>query len=290
MDCGGFGPFGNVQCQDLRCNDETDITVTGMDTSSGKCYRMDSEQGKVYTSRKWYFNCYRKRNDCDVTKCNYGEKLVGCMRVTEGACVSCGSLKPGMYWTARGSCQMAACDIVQPGYYMTASCTNSTNAAKVPCSEHIGNPKAKAFANPVPQYYCPGGATPPIRVPSFAEVNAAYTDFNCLPGYSKHSTECRACLPGSACRYGKSFTCKADYYTDKYAQSECKRCTASCTYATELPMRCQEGSIQNSRCVTCGACGVYPATGVNCVRDVAQFQTLPVTCVPADTDSLVTVC
>ena len=277
MDCGQVFIFPNVQCQDLRCHDETDIGDVGE-----KCYRMDPEKGKVYTEPKWYFDCYRTRNLCDDSKCLHGEKLTGCMRVSSGKCQSCGNLEAGMYWTTRGGCGKAACDNVQPGYYMTAPCSITANTVKLHCSEHMGNPKARAFANPVPQYYCPGGAAAPVKVPAFGKVNSDYTDFNCEPGYSKHADECRACLPGSACMYDKSFTCKADYYTERYAQSSCKRCTAACTYPNELPMRCQEGSIQNSRCVTCGVCGVYPATGVNCVRDLVAFQELPEVCSPKD--------
>ena len=285
MDCGHIFIFPNVQCQDLRCNDETDSTEP-----YSKCSRMDPVKGKVSTEREWYFNCYRTRNVCDVSKCLHGEKLIGCMRISSGTCQSCGKLERGMYWTSRGGCGKAICGDVPPGYYMTAACTNISNSAKLHCREHMGNPDALTFANPIPQYYCPGGEAAPIKVPGFGKVNSVYTDFNCDPGYSKHSGECRACLPGSACMFGKSFTCKADYYTDRYAQSFCKRCTASCTYPNELPMRCQEGSLQNSRCVTCGVCGVYPATGINCVRDPVAFGQLGVTCTPTDVVSDVIVC
>lgn len=290
-DC-GYLVFPNVQCQDLRCNDDTDIAVTGVRSadSDKKCYRMDPVKGKVYTDRKWYFNCYSQYNECDSSKCGYGERLTGCMRINPGTCQPCGSLPSGSYWTTRGGCSTALCDLVLPGFYMTAPCGNTTNTAKVPCSEHQGNPNAAAFPNPVKQYYCPGGIQAPVHVPSFGIVNADYTDFNCVSGYFRVDTECRACLPGSACLHDKSFICKADYYSDKYAQSECKRCTSTCTYETELPMRCQQGSIQNSRCVTCGACGLWPTTGVNCVKDPVEFRKLPETCVPADVQSDVTVC
>jgi hypothetical protein len=251
---------------------------------------MDPVKGKVYTDMKWYFDCYKSTLKCDSSKCPHGEKLTGCMRTSSGECKSCGSLRSGYYWTTRGSCEMSVCDTVEPGYYMTAPCGNATNAAKLSCSMHMGNPKAAAFPNPIPQYYCPGGVQSPVHVPSFGIVNPGYTDFNCQPGYFKVGTECRACLPGSACMHDKSFTCRADYYTDKYAQSECKRCTALCTYDSELPMRCQEGSIQNSRCVTCGACGVWPSTGVNCVRDQAEFLKLPEKCKPKNVPSLVAEC
>lgn len=290
-DCGQLF-FPNVQCQDLRCNDETDIAVTGpWGTDGGRfCYRMDPVQGKVYTDRKYYFDCYRKRNDCAPSECLHGYSLKGCMRTSKGTCESCGALPAGYYWTTRGGCGTAQCDVVQPGYYMTAPCGNTTNTAKMHCSEHIGNPKAPAFANPTPQYYCPGGIHPPVHVPSFGVVNAEYTDFNCIAGYFKQAAECRACLPGSACLHDKSFTCPGDYYTDRYGQSFCKRCTSTCTYESELPMRCQEGSIQNSRCVTCGACGLWPTTGINCVRDTVEFRKKPETCTPSDVQSDVAVC
>ena len=292
-DCGQIFIFENVQCQDLRCNDETDIAVTGALSNEGgqRCYRMDPMRGKVFTDRQWYFNCYRKINVCNPSECLHGYKLRGCMRVSKGTCESCGALTAGYYWTTRGECGTAQCNLVLPGYYMTAPCGNTTNTAKEHCSVHMGNPKAPAFANPIPQYYCPGGIQQPVRVPSFAVVNAEYTDFNCNPGYSKQGTECRACLPGSACKYDKSFTCPADYYSDRYAQSQCKRCTAICGNPdSELPMRCQQGSIQNSRCVTCGACGLWPTTGINCVRDPAEFQKKPETCTPSNTVSEVAVC
>ena len=291
-DCGQIALFPNVQCQDLRCDDETDRTVTGpFGADRGQhCFRIDPEKGKVFTDRRWYFNCYKTRLPCEPLKCEHGQTLKGCMRVSAGTCESCGPLKPGHYWTTRGGCGMAACDVVQPGYYMIAPCGNITNSVKAHCSEHIGNPRAPAFANPVPQYYCPGGNNPPVRVPSYGRVNADFADFSCEEGYSKEGPECRACLPGSACLHGRSYTCPSDYFTDRYAQKSCKRCTSVCTFKSELPMRCQEGSNQNSRCVTCGACGLWPATGVNCVRDIAEFAKKPETCTPRNELSTVAVC
>jgi hypothetical protein len=285
MDCGQ----ANTQCQDLRCNDETEIAYNGPNGDS-YCYTMDPVKGEVKTDRGWYFGCYTKENNCDLSKCEYGEALVGCMRVSSGACQSCGVLPSGKYWTTRGACGQLYCDTVDPGWYMTTSCGVSSNSAKSACEYHTGNPRASAFPNPVPQYYCPGGTTAPVHVPEHGVVNQAYSDFNCLPGYYKLHTQCTACLPGSACLHDKTFTCKANYYTDRAAQSECKRCTASCTYETQLPMRCKEGSIQNSHCVACGMCGVFPTTGVNCVGDLEQFQALPTTCTPMDTSDLVGIC
>lgn len=296
MDCGKLGEsfftFEGVQCQDSRCNDETDTTemVSPYLNEKNKCYRMDPVKGKVYTKPQWYFNCYTKKNKCDASKCLAGQTLVGCMRTSKGACQSCGKLEAGMYWTKRGECGKSVCGTVEPGYYMTAPCSNTTNTVKLHCSEHTGNPKAAVLPNPVAQYYCPGGAQPPVRVPSFGKVNSAYTDFNCNAGYSKHDIECRVCLTGSACMYDKSFTCKANYYTDNYGESVCHRCTSSCVYPNELPMRCSQGSKQNSRCVSCGVCGEYPATGVNCVKNVEDFQKLPDTCTPVDTASAEIVC
>jgi hypothetical protein len=291
-DCGQIFIFDNVQCQDSRCDDETEVAVTGPGSADSRtpCYRIDPVQGKVYTGRRTYFHCYRTQVKCDPSKCLHGERLTGCMRVSSGACQSCGALPRGHYWTTRGGCGIALCDAVQPGFYMTAPCGNSTNTAKVHCSQYTGNPNAPAFANPVAQYYCPGGPHLPVRVPSFARVNQEYTDFNCDSGYFKAGAECRACLPGSACMYDRSFKCKADYYTDNYAQSACKKCTSGCTYKNELPMRCPEGSIQNSRCVTCGACGLWPATGVNCVRDLVEFVKLSELCSPRNVTSDVIVC
>ena len=289
-DCGQLF-FPNVQCQDRRCDDVTDFTASGQGEDRGKqCYRMDPVAGKVYTEKRWYFDCYTQYNQCDASKCSHGQTLKGCMRVSPGECQSCGSLPSGYYWTTRGGCETAQCDVVQPGWYMTSQCGNTTNTAKVHCSEHIENPLARAFPNPVAQYYCPGGARPPVRVPAFGIVNAEYTDFNCTDGYFKQGTECRACLPGSACLYDKSYLCKANYYSDKYAQSSCRKCLGSCSYANELPMRCAEGSIQNSRCVTCGACGQWPATGINCVRDQVEFSGLPDLCTPRNVVSSVAVC
>jgi hypothetical protein len=292
-DCGQLF-FPNVQCQDSRCDDDTDVAVTGPGSanSANPCYRIDPVKGKIFTQRRWYFHCYRTLEKCEPAKCLHGERLTGCMRISSGSCQSCGALPPGNYWTTRGGCGIAPCDVVQPGYYMTAPCGNSTNTAKVHCSQHMGNPNALVLPNPVAQYYCPGGIHPPVRVPSFARVNKEFTDFNCDDGYFKAGTECRACLPGSACMYDRSFTCKANYYTDRYAQSACNRCTSACTYENELPMRCSEGSIQNSKCVTCGACGLWPATGVNCVRDASEFERpdMPVKCYPQNTSSAVIVC
>ena len=289
-DCGQLF-FENVQCQDKRCDDETDFTSSGTGGDKGKqCYRMDPVKGKIYTEKRWYFDCYTQRTACDSSKCLPGQRLKGCMRVSPGKCESCGELLPGSYWSTKGGCETAVCDAVQPGWYMTAQCGNTTNTGKLHCSEHMENPRAKAFPNPVAQYYCPGGARPPVRVPSFGAVNAEYTDFNCNAGYFKQGTECRECPRGSACLHDKAYLCKGDYYSDKYAQSTCKRCTDACNYPNELPMRCQEGSIQNSRCVTCGACGVWPSTGINCVTDQAMFVKLPVTCTPQNVVSSTAVC
>ena len=283
-DCGS----GDSQCQEERCDDNTE-TATGVKSGDKACLRIDPEKGKVYSKKQWRYNCFRTKTKC--RQCPFGENIVGCMRTSSGECKSCGPLRAGYYWTTRGSCDMSVCGAVEPGYYMTSPCNNVTEVGKLHCSVHMGNPQATAFPNPIAQYYCPGGAQPPVHVPSFGTVNALYTDFNCQAGYFKQGVECRACLPGSACLHDKSFTCKANYYTDRYAQSFCKRCTASCTYYdSELPMRCPEGSTQNSRCVTCGMCGAWPANGVNCVRDQAEFSKFPETCTPLDASSAVTVC
>lgn len=283
-DC-GYLVFPNVQCQDKRCNDVTDFETTReVELKTGNtCFRMDPDKGIVYTSTQWYFDCYTKYNKCDNSICLHGEVLTQCMRVSPGTCKSCGALSAEHYWTTRGGCGMAPCDVVLPGWYMTSPCGNITDSAKAPCAVHIDNPKAPAFANPVAQFYCPGGALPPVHVPAFGVVNAGFTDFNCQDGYFREGIACKPCPRGSACRYDRSFLCPVNYYTDAPARSVCTRCTPSCAFPlTELPMRCQQGSIQNSRCVTCGACGVWPATGINCVRDLVAFGKLSDRCTPRD--------
>ncbi len=282
--------FGDTQCQEFRCEDTESVAVKDATDDSRACYRVDPTRGRIYTGKRTYYGCYKARRQCDASICKKGEKLTGCMRTSSGTCKSCGSLSAGSYWTKPGSCDTTVCGVVEPGYYMTAPCSNTTNVMKLHCSTYMGNPLAASFPNPVAQYYCPGGAHSPVRVPSFGAVNALYTDFNCQPGYFKQGIECRTCLPGSSCLHDKSYTCKADYYTDKYAQSVCKRCTATCTYDSEVPMRCQEGSIQNSRCVPCGMCGVWPANGVNCVRNQDEFIKLPEYCTPRDTPGPVIEC
>jgi hypothetical protein len=217
-----------------------------------------------------------------------------CQTYKTDFCIPCPEpLQPGYYWTSvktaqQAFCQQVACATSSPGTYFVSRCSENTNAVVNPCSKFGGNAFATSIATA--SYYCPGSGLP-VSVPDNGRVkDETYTDFTCNDGFYKSNSACQACNAGSYCVNGEKKNCPQHYFTDKEAQSFCRRCTTpsdcqsivcsqtiadkfsnpSCGVAPRVcappnPACMSGGCTQNSDCIACGSCGDWPETGINCV-------------------------
>jgi hypothetical protein len=288
QDCGYWGaPFD--QCQEKRCNDEYGIV------ESGKCYHIEPGTGnKVQRSDEWEFNCYRTKVACDKTICAHGQQLTGCQRISPGTCKDCPAIADGYFWKTKGSCEPTRCTSAGGGKFISKACTSIRDSVIADCSEHPGN---RGYIVPRQDgkdtYYCPeGGLVLPL--PENSQPNSDYTNFECIDGYYLSGSSCLPCLPGSACKHGKKYTCPEHYYTSTYAKSWCTRCSTpdECHLISkyEHPIRCPRGSTANVGCVSCGGCAYDTRNGLSCVTESYEMQGLPLECEPSDTGSDVAVC
>lgn len=266
-------------CQHLRCNDLVGIEKDGVCYSDafGPWDRLDKARQN---------DCYKTQVNCkDVSgKCGLGEVLTGCRRTSPGSCTACAVKLPEKhFWTVRGVCEYAACAEGLPGYFFQTPCTNTSNAVSAPCSKHFGNTEAsidRAASLADALYYCPGQGRA-LLVPSNAMVTTDYTGFVCKPGFYVLGTSCYPCPRGYACPNGVAYQCPANYYSSAERQTSCARCRMGCPFASDVPLRCGVGSIQDAQCVACNACGKWPSSGLNCVLsdDVIALAQSPV-CTP----------
>ena len=207
-DCGVWGLVDSVQCQEFRCDDDTQIE------EQGKCYDIDKSTGaKTETSDQPNFNCYRTKVACDPSICGFGTSLAGCKRLSPGTCTDCPALADGYFWTRRGACDQTRCSSPGVGKFLAKACTATADTVIAECKTHQGN-----LGYVVPRqdkkdtYYCPGGGLV-LLLPENSKATVDYSSFICIDGYYLSGASCLPCLPGSACRYGKRYTCPEHYHT-----------------------------------------------------------------------------
>ena len=264
-----------------RCDDDT-----GYCTSSGCNYR---DKAGVLSKSTSGVNMacyiYTETRPCVASYCEPGTQRVGCMRYSPGRCKPCSPdlLMAGYYWSVRGSCDQAKCEVPRPGWYYDSRCGQSVNAVIKQCEYYQYNPKGRYSMTPG-LYYCPGGESDPVRIPDNARVNADFTGYTCNAGYYRAGERCIVCPVGSYCVGGVATPCKKHYYSDEEGSTKCKRCKtpSDCTSSNcgdtiglvwdktdcgMAPKLCGVGSTQNSNCVSCGMCGDWPTTGWDCVNE-----------------------
>jgi hypothetical protein len=287
-DC-GYWAIDSDQCQEKRCNDEYGIV------ESGKCYHIQpGTDNKVESSKEWQFNCYRSKVACDKTICNLGQHLTGCQRISPGTCTNCPVVADGYFLKTKGSCELTLCTSAGVGEFIAKACTSLRDAVVAHCNAHPGN---RGYIVPRQDgkdtYYCPGGGLV-LPLPENSQPTPDYSKFQCIDGYYLSGSSCLPCLPGSACKYGKKYTCPEHYYTSTFAMSRCTRCSTpdEChrISAYEHPLRCKQGSTANMGCVPCGGCSYDDRNGLSCVTESYEMQGLPANCEPMDVESNVAVC
>lgn len=310
---------GEYYCKDAefsyshsRCDDDIGYLKDGLNLK-------ETQDAYFYigskTTKKWYGPCYTYKDGafiqtsykqtsynyawktqaaCNPNICNPGEQFGGCMRYSPGTCTPCTGLLAGNYWSVRGQCIQAPCEIAQPGFHYTSRCGTTSNAVLAPCAKHIGNTEAPVPATSLAtaKYFCPGGDPDVLDVPDNAHVSDDYTSFVCNDGYFRKAgstysklNSCTKCELGSYCANGEMHQCPEHYYSSQIGQSFCKLCTKPqecdnsvlCDYnivdihqkgtsiCGNVPQVCNAGSTQKSRCISCGTCGNWPYTGINCV-------------------------
>ena len=283
-DCGNWGAVEDVQCKESRCND--DIGVVDADRV---CWHMLDSGAKVKRNYDEHFNCHKTIIPCSSTVCDYGKHLTGCKRLNPGSCVECSALEVGRFWERKGSCVQKYCTTPGPGKFIGKPCTTTEDTVMAGCSTYQGNPgyiiprqDGKAT------YYCPGGGLV-LPLPANAEPTPDYTNFVCIDGYYLQGSSCLPCVPGSACKYGKTYICPMHYYSSTFAMSACTRCSGVCS-EWSYPVRCKQGSTANPGCMPCGGCSYDPKRGLSCVTEAYEMQGLQDTCVPVNGDGQVAVC
>jgi hypothetical protein len=224
-----------------------------------------------------YDYCYKSASRPCEPCTNKGEYRSGCKRLNPGACLKCTNTQEGYYFNTPGSCNLAKCSYPQPGQFIETPCTQGEDTKIKSCSLYPENLKT-----PGNQYYCPGNNVK-TQIPSNSHVNSDFTDFICNDGYYRDFDVCRACPPGTCCVNQVKHDCPENYFASGSANPKCTKCKMECTGADsgKLRRKCQKNSIQNSeRCISCGLCGEWPATGYNCVLEPLDFKDLPSTCCP----------
>jgi hypothetical protein len=264
-DCGS----ADTQCKDWRCDDNHGFEM------DGKCYKKGENGALEEVSVEIYDNCYKGVGEC--TPCPIGQKRVGCMRKSFGQCEACPAVQEGFFFETKGSCNIAKCSSPKPGQYIQTPCAQGADTVIKSCSEHPNNKQI-----PANKFYCPGNnEVKAIAANSY--VNQDFTNFICNDGYYRDFDLCRACPPGTCCVNQIKHDCPEHYFASGNANSKCTKCNMKCTGLDEgkLRRRCPKNSIQNSeRCISCGLCGEWPATGYNCVLEPSDFEDKPSTCCP----------
>lgn len=283
-DCGFWWGVDNVQCKESRCDDVTAVEEAGV------CYNIDQSGIKTETSANENFNCYQKKIPCDPSICGFGTKLTACKRSSPGSCTACPALVDGYFWTRKGACDQTRCSSVGAGKFLGKACTSTADAVISNCSAYAGNtgyiiPRQDGKST----YYCPGNGLV-LPLPANSEPTSDFSNFVCIEGYYLASSSCLPCVPGTACKHGKSFVCPLHYYSSTFAMVSCTLCTAECGSEWFYPIRCNQGSTSNVGCVPCGGCSYDSKRGLSCVTESYEMQGLPVNCVPTNVDSKVAVC
>jgi hypothetical protein len=280
-----------TSCQNRRCPDDWTQAINWQnDRYAGlECFRDDPVKGRIYSEWQWFDFCYRTRVACDYGKCPYGESLTGCARISPGSCTRCPELTANRYWASKGSCIQNTCSVVTGGKFAAKPCTTTTDTVIANCSTYPGN---RDFIVPRQDgrstYYCPGGGLV-LLLPENSEPTPDYSNFVCVDGFYLNGATCLPCVPGSACKYGKKYTCPMHYYTSSFAMSSCTKCSSQCG-EWAYPVRCNQGSTANLGCVPCGGCSYDPKRGLSCVTESYEMQGLPVACIPSNVDGDVAVC
>lgn len=277
-DC-GFNAIADVQCKDWRCDDESGF----YDAETKSCYTIDPSTGQRKSSgSNDYKGCYKARKACDNSMCKLGQHLVGCKRASAGLCTNCTENVPVLgvsYWSRPGVCRSTACTPVPPGKFIQKACTLTSDVVLSSCDAYPGNPNSVLRAD-TPKYYCPGqGLVLPL--PAFSVPTVDYGGFVCIEGYYLLQGACQQCPQGSACKYGRKFTCPENYYQRFFGESKCHLCTHECANG-EAPYRCLQGSTTDVGCVSCGMCGYSLATGHLCNEDTREMSRMASVCSPLD--------
>lgn len=292
-DCEDCGQ-GMTSCQDTRCNDVEGYLKYNYQTREEECFDIATDKKR---RGDWFDYCYTAKAVCDVSVCKHGQYLAGCKRASPGICLPCAPpFLSSHFWGAVGngqaSCQQIACAVAEPGRFVKTACTATANADIRSCAEYPGNKKSLNDMSPeqirlvnsgasgvfdVDRFYCPvGNLVLPLPANSIASSN--YSAFECKPGFYLDDRACLPCPAGSACVGGTKMQCPVNYYSKNIASS-CTRCTVSCN-DNRKPLRCKAGSSYDGGCVGCGACGFSDDTGLACVENDYEMQSLKQTCVP----------
>lgn len=290
--CGCTCDNGGTSCQNKRCPDDwtQGIKWDGDRYVGIECYHDDPVKGRVYSEWQWFDFCYKTTVPCDYGKCQYGESLIGCARISPGSCQKCPELEASKYWASKGGCTQNTCSVAVGGKFVAKACTSTADSVIANCSAYPGNlGYVVARQDHRDTYYCPGGGLV-LPLPDNSKPNLDYSNFECVDGYYLSGALCLQCLPGYACMYGRSYACPSHYYTSTYAMSACTRCTTPGECGTwQHPLRCDQGSTANPGCVSCGACSYDPKRGLSCVMEAYEMQG-PATCTPANLATGVAVC
>ena len=287
---------GSTKCLDYRCPDATGETRYNAVSKITECFLVGTN---TLLNEEEYDYCFLSRSVCDKSICKKGQYMAGCLRTLPGRCEACPALAAGKYWSGVGhglqSCtdMQISCTVPKPGFFIKTACTSEADAVVKSCAEYPGNKQSMKDMSPeqqrqviagakgvfdIDRFYCPAGNLV-LRLPPNALASSDYTSFLCKPGFYLQDETCLPCSPGSACVHGGSFSCPANYYSKSMASSSCLLCTVSCS-GKRRPLRCGPGSTYDGGCVSCGACGYSADTGLACVDNNYEMQSLKKECSP----------
>jgi hypothetical protein len=292
-DCGS----GSDMCRDVRCHDDKGYLKYNQATKKYDCFTLGTETKR---EEEQFLFCFSGSAKCDLSRCKPGQYMSECRKASAGVCKNCPNAGSAVYFSSPGnglaSCKQSPCDVAAAGFYTAKQCTASANSVIKPCAQYPGNKGSvkemsaeqiaaqKAGSTKVfdiDRFYCPVGLALPL--PVNAEATVDYTGFQCKAGYYEPTEQkgvCLACPAGSACMFGRKMQCPANYFSKNTASSACTRCTESCPARNRKPLRCNAGSTFDGGCVSCGACGYSEDTGLTCVENNYEMQSLKPECSP----------